>query len=195
VKLRGYRIELGEVGAVLQGYEGIRQVVVIVRDQRLWAYYVSEGELGASDLRSYVQGYLPAYMVPVHYIWLSAMPLTGNGKIDKAALPSPAGGLGSKTYVAPRTALEEQLSKIWREVLGLDRVGMEDNFFEIGGHSLSAIQVISRIYRDLSVRLELRDLFLRPTLSELHEEIEIFEWAKNTPPGDANGTHREQILL
>ncbi|HEX2093968.1 MAG TPA: amino acid adenylation domain-containing protein, partial [Longimicrobiaceae bacterium] len=136
VKVRGFRIELGEIEARLAEHPGVRAAVVVARedapgDRRLVAYYTGE-ELGAEALRSALGLRLPEYMVPAAYVRLEALPLTPNGKLDRRALPAPQWG-GGEGYVAPRTATEEVLAGIWAEVLRLERVGVKENFFEVGG--------------------------------------------------------------
>ncbi|WP_186032346.1 non-ribosomal peptide synthetase, partial [Burkholderia gladioli] len=139
VKLRGFRIELGEIEAVLSRYAGVREAAVVARDdvgedRRLVGYLVHEGEaIEAGALRAHLQRSLPEFMVPSHFVRLERMPLTGNGKLDRRALPAPEAGRGTSAYVEPRTPLEGAMAEIWTEVLGLDRVGAFDNFFELGG--------------------------------------------------------------
>src|SRR5215217_5109123 len=174
VKVRGFRIELGEVEAVLRQHAGIREAVVLARedepgDKRLVAYLVSESELSVSELREWLKQKLPEYMVPTGYVWLAELPLTANGKVDRAALPAPEGTRPelADSYVAPRTAIEEVVAGIWSEVLKVERVGMHDNFFELGGHSLLAVQVVSRLQRNFEVEIPLRRLFESPSTAQL----------------------------
>jgi acyl-coenzyme A synthetase/AMP-(fatty) acid ligase len=162
VKVRGYRIELGEVEEVLQRHESIRESVVVVREEQLVGYVVAaEGvELEVSELRAYLGEQLPGYMIPGVLVELAALPLTANGKVDRKALPEP-GQMATvvSEYVGPRTAVEELVAGIWREVLGVERVGVADNFFELGGHSLLAMHVISRVRETFKLDLALRSLF------------------------------------
>ena len=180
VKLRGFRIELGEIEAVLQQYAGVRDVVVLLRedgpgDKRLVAYVAVRGEAapGPAELRRFLSERLPEYMVPQAFVLLDELPLTPNGKVDRRALPEPDGarpepGAG---YVAPRGAEEEEVARVWAEVLKVERVGADDNFFELGGHSLLVMQVVSRLRRSLGVELPLRSLFEAPTVVGLAEAI------------------------
>ena len=148
VKIRGFRIELGEIEAALEQRAEVRQAVVVAREwasgqgrgeSRLVGYVVAEGELSARDLRAHLSQTLPEYMVPSAFVFLEALPLTANGKVDRKALPPPEGILvRDEGYVAPLTATEQTLSGIWTEVLGVERVGTEDDFFVLGGHSLLA---------------------------------------------------------
>jgi amino acid adenylation domain-containing protein len=173
VKVRGYRIELGEIESVLLQHDAIAEAVVLVsgeQDKRLIAYLVSRGErIEVSQLRDYLRQSLPEYMVPSGYVWLEKMPVTANGKLDRAALPeADRAEVGrEKQYVAPRGPVEELLAGIWSQVLAVDRVGIHDNFFELGGHSLLLTQVSSRIRSAFSVDVPLRILFDTPTISRL----------------------------
>src|SRR5262249_15227022 len=174
VKVRGVRIELGETEAVLAAHEAVAAVVVeapeIAGLRRLVAYVVpaaagTPGELGA-ELRRFLAARLPAYMVPAHFMALPALPVAATGKADRRARPPPE-RLEDEGYVAPRTPLEEETAAIWGEVLGIERVGIHDNFWDLGGHSLLATQVLSRLLRKFGVELPLRTFFERPTVAEL----------------------------
>jgi len=180
VKIRGFRIELGEIEAVLARHPAIRQAVVLARedrqnDKRLVAYIVPtiDPPPSTSDLRGYLRAALPDYMIPAAFVPLESIPLTGNGKVDRRALPAADDKRPelSVQYVAPRTDDEAQLAAIWCEVLGVDRVGVDDNFFELGGHSLLATQVISRIVARLKVELPLREMFLAPSVGQLAQRL------------------------
>jgi amino acid adenylation domain-containing protein/FkbH-like protein len=181
VKLRGFRIELGEIESVLRRHPGVRDAVVVVRedqpgDQRLTAYVVKKGEpaAGAGELRPFLKQTLPEYMVPAVFVFLEALPLTPNGKVDRKALPVPEPDrvAGNEALVAPRTETEEQLAAIWRDVLRMKQVGVEDNFFDLGGHSLLAMQVISRAREVFSVELPLSALFDSATIALLAKQID-----------------------
>ncbi len=179
VKIRGFRIELGEIEAKLIQCAGVREAVVIAReevagDKRLVAYVVAEDGVApqAAELRATLLAQLPEYMVPSAFVQLNALPLTSNGKLDRNALPVPdASALITRQYEAPRDELEESLADIWRELLRVERVGRHDNFFEIGGHSLLAVQLVSRIRATLDVELPLRTLFASPSLSAQAEAV------------------------
>jgi aryl carrier-like protein len=152
VKLRGFRIELGEIETAISRYPGVREAVVIVRedipgDKRLVAYVTSDQQaLTISAVREALTGKLPNYMLPSAVVRLDAMPLTPNGKIDRKALPAPdtARTARQRDYVAPRTEQEKTLAAIWAEVLHLDRVGVQDNLFELGADSLHIFQIVAR---------------------------------------------------
>lgn len=180
VKVRGFRIELEEVEAVLSCHPFIRQCVVTVHnngtDKQLVAYAVLDGArtLTAADLRSFLREKLPEYMVPTQFITLDAFPLTPNGKIDRRALPE----FDVKTpemyedYAAPRTPIEELLVGIWSEVLDVSLVGIRDNFFDLGGHSLRATQIASRVSDAFQIALPIRVLFESPTIESMAAFIE-----------------------
>jgi amino acid adenylation domain-containing protein len=175
VKIRGFRIELGEIEARLAEYAGVREAVVLVREdepgeKRLVAYVVGSVETDA--LRGHLRDGLPEYMVPAAFVVLDALPLTANGKLDRKALPAPELASAEETYVAPRTPVEEVLAGIWAEMLRLERVGVEESFFELGGHSLLATRVISRVREVFGVELPLRALFEGPTVAELAGRVE-----------------------
>ena len=179
VKVRGYRVELGEIEAVLGEQAGVREAVVVQREdegggKRLVGYVVSEGEFKSSELREQLQQRLPEYMVPAVFVRLAEMPLTRNGKVDRKAFPAPDDGRPEieEQYVAPRNETETVLAAIWSEVLGVDLVGIHDNFFVLGGHSLLATQVISRVRDTFRVELLLRNLFDATTISQLALLIE-----------------------
>jgi amino acid adenylation domain-containing protein len=173
IKIRGFRIELGEIEAVLRQHAAVREVVVISRgekptEQRLLAYVVPTQKAPTiSELNDFLRQKLPEYMVPSAFVFLDALPLTSNGKIDRRNLPDPDQSRPEQgsSFVAPRTPVEEMLADIWIEVLNLQRVGIHDNFFELGGHSLLLTQVASRIQQAFQVSLPLRTLFDAPTIA------------------------------
>jgi amino acid adenylation domain-containing protein len=186
VKLRGYRIELGEIEAALSECTGGRQVRVVARedhpgDKRLVAYVVGAEEIRAEQLRDELKQRLPEYMVPSAFVLLEALPLTLHGKLDYKRLPLPERA-SSESYIAPRTEVEEKLAAIWREVLGVERIGVKDNFFELGGHSLLATQAIARMQDAFQKSLPVRRLFESPTIAELARLIENLS---ETQPADS----------
>ncbi|HEY0079201.1 MAG TPA: amino acid adenylation domain-containing protein [Pyrinomonadaceae bacterium] len=185
VKVRGFRIELGEIEAALREQAGVRDSVVLVREElggekKIVAYVVSEeGEEGGgsrvAELREGLSRRLPQYMMPQAYVWLAELPLTPNGKIDRKRLPAPEVERSEQVkgeYVEPRTEVERIIARIWSEVLGVERVGIHDNFFDLGGHSLLATQALSHIKRALQVEVSLRTLFETPTIAALAAMIE-----------------------
>ncbi|KJY41078.1 hypothetical protein VR41_14040, partial [Streptomyces sp. NRRL B-1568] len=173
VKVRGYRIELGEIEAALRGHAAVREAVVIARegqdgDKSLVAYVVLEnGELDAAGLRTHLGAGLPDYMVPAAYVSLDAIPLTPNGKLDHRALPAPdLGAFSASRYVAPRTPVEERLAAVWSEVLGLERVSVEDSFFDIGGDSIRAVRLVGGL-RAAGYDVSVREVFEHRSIAEL----------------------------
>uniref|UniRef100_UPI000468DC27 non-ribosomal peptide synthetase n=1 Tax=Burkholderia sp. A1 TaxID=148446 RepID=UPI000468DC27 len=179
VKIRGLRVELGEIETRLAASEGVREAVVIARDDgegaRLVAYLVAlEGaSLVPAALREALAAALPDYMVPNAFVVMEAFPLSPNGKLERRALPAPdADAVVARAYQAPRGDTEVALAAIWQELLGLERVGRHDSFFDLGGHSLLAVQLVSRLRKAFGAELPLRELFARPVLAELAARIE-----------------------
>ncbi|MBJ6760929.1 amino acid adenylation domain-containing protein [Myxococcaceae bacterium JPH2] len=180
VKIRGFRIELGEVETAVQAQPVVREAVVMARedhagDKRLVAYVVArEGQtLDVTTLRQSLRQRLPEFMVPSALVVMDALPLNPNGKVDRKALPAPVAERAStRPYEAPSTPTEELLSGLWRQVLGLERAGLQDHFFELGGHSLMATQVASRLRASLHVELPLSAFFEAPTLGALARRVE-----------------------
>jgi len=178
VKIRGYRIELGEIESRLSEHAGVREAVVLARedepgDKRLVAYYTSAQDvpLGAEQLRTYLADKLPEYMVPAAYVHLEMMPLTANGKLDRKALPAPEGEAYSRRgYEEPVGEVECALSQIWSEVLKVERIGRHDNFFELGGNSLMVIRVLERLRR-VGLRADVSMLFSTPVLMEAAHSV------------------------
>ncbi|NIR48175.1 amino acid adenylation domain-containing protein [candidate division KSB1 bacterium] len=178
VKIRGFRIELGEIEAALVQHEAIDEVVVACREEdvdksekRLVAYLVSKADPKptVSELRRFLQANLPDYMVPSAFVFLEAFPLTPNGKVDRRALPAPGGirpELGS-AFVAPQNEIERGIAGVWQEVLGVEKVGIDDNFFDLGGHSLLLVQVQSKLQKKFERELSIVDLFKYPTINAL----------------------------
>jgi amino acid adenylation domain-containing protein len=186
VKIRGFRIELGEIQATLSQHPTVQEAVVLAREDTpgeryLVAYVVPNQEqaLSTHDLRRFLQEKLPDYMAPAVFMPLDAMPLTPNGKVDRKALPIPDQGRPDTgvTYIAPRTPAEEAMAKIWAELLHVETVGIHDDYFDLGGHSLLGTQLISRIRDTFQVELPLRTLFEEPTVAGLVQSIEAARWA------------------
>ncbi|MBZ5509344.1 MAG: amino acid adenylation domain-containing protein, partial [Acidobacteriia bacterium] len=178
VKVRGFRIELGEIENVLEAHPAVAQAVVTVYEdssasKRLVAYLVPRHQISGSQLRDAMKQRLPEYMVPAVFVMMEEMPLTANGKINRQALPEvDENSWGKEGYRAPRTPVEELIGQIWEEVLGIERVGAEDDFFARGGHSLLATQVIARVRASLGVELPLRAVFEAPKVWELAQRVE-----------------------
>jgi len=174
VKVRGFRIEPGEVEAALRDHPAVRDAAVAVRDGRLVGYVVADGGDGgpAVGLADFLAERLPEYMVPTVFVGLDALPLSPNGKVDRGALPAPDGAGDEAEHVAPRTPEEEAVAAAFAEVLGVERVGAEDDFFALGGHSLLAPRVVSRLRGALGVELPLRALFEAPGVAGLAARVE-----------------------
>jgi amino acid adenylation domain-containing protein len=193
VKIRGYRIELGEIEAILAQHPAIQQAVVLARedtpgDKRLAAYVVTGNgtDPSAQDLRSYLQHKLPEYMVPSAFVFLDSLPLTANGKLDRRRLPFPKqirpeleGGLA-----APQTEVEKTIASIWQDLLELESVGLEDNFFDVGGNSLHLIQLERKLRETFGPKISILDLFKNPTVSSLAEYLQ---------PAQSEATSRGRI--
>ncbi|MBW7473806.1 amino acid adenylation domain-containing protein [Paenibacillus oenotherae] len=190
VKIRGHRIELGEIESRLLNHAAVTEAAVLPFDdgkggKYLCAYYAAGNALAAPELRAYMLGALPEYMVPSYFIQLPGLPLTPNGKTDRRALPEPDASLqAGADYVAPTNELEETLAAIWEEILGVARVGMADNFFTLGGHSLKAMTLISRMNKQCNAEVPLKVLFQEPTIAAL---------ARYIAGGDGQGTEHESI--
>ena len=194
VKLRGFRIEPGEIEAALRQHPSVAEAAVIAREdspgeKRLVAYLVSAQQppCSVADLRAHLKTRLPDYMVPTAFAFLDALPLTANGKVDRRALPIPEPGRGNPAdaFVAPRTDLERRVSAIWRELLKADRVGIHDDFFELGGDSLAAMQVVSRLRGPQFPDLNVLRIFERPTVAE---------FVKSWPVANADAAREEGVL-
>jgi nonribosomal peptide synthetase DhbF len=173
VKVRGVRVEPGEIEAALARQPQVRQAVVVLRedvpgDKRLVAYVCARDDaVSTADLRAFARQRLPDYMVPAAIVLLPELPLTHNGKVDRHALPVPAFDGNAPAWALPRTPIETALARAMAEVLNLDRIGIDDNFFDLGGHSLSAVRLTSRIRDALNIDLSLRQLFAAPTVRGL----------------------------
>jgi len=193
VKIRGFRIELGEIESQLMQHRRVKEVVVTVREDaphefRLVAYVIPalEGDvtesLTAEALKSHLKALLPAYMVPGAFVILERLPMTPNGKLDPRALPAPEpGAYVSQQYTAPRGKVEETLAGVWQRVLRVERVGREDNFFDLGGHSLLVLEALSSMNQSLGVPLRVADVYKNPTIEDLARLI-------------AGGTHEDHLV-
>jgi acyl-CoA synthetase (AMP-forming)/AMP-acid ligase II/acyl carrier protein len=181
VKIRGFRIELGEIETVLSQYPGIRENVVMVRkdeagDNMLAAYFTCEGNAptGPQDLRTFLKDRLPDYMVPAAFVRMDQFPLTANRKVDKKALPDPASQPVATIPAEERTgtATEQKIAGIWRSLLKLDNVSLDDDFFRVGGHSLAAVNLIINLEKEFGARLSLATLFDLPTVHLQAEHLD-----------------------
>jgi amino acid adenylation domain-containing protein len=197
LKLRGYRIEPSEIEASLLLHPAVREAVVVTKlsafdEARMIACYAPRGEQvpSAAQLRSFLRQRLPDFMIPSGFMALEGFPLNKNGKLDRSALSAMADAWSESDDIAsrpPRTETEEILAAIWREVLELDRISVDDNFFTIGGHSLIATRVASRVNNSFQINLPLRRLFELPTIAELAEAIDVAK-------ADASGPYLPDIM-
>jgi thioesterase domain-containing protein/acyl carrier protein len=181
VKIRGYRIELGEIESVIAQFNGIRENVVIVREdtpgeKMLVAYCVTDpaSVFDETGLKQYLKEKLPDYMIPSAIVRMEKMPLTANNKVDRKALPEPAGisSSSAKEYLEPKTITEKKLSSIWSSILKIEKIGVLDDFFEIGGHSMIAVTLIIKIEKEFGIRLPLATLFEQSNIQRLAKVIE-----------------------
>jgi amino acid adenylation domain-containing protein len=187
VKIRGFRLELGEIEAALSQYSGLREAIVIDRedrpgDKQLVAYVVthhSNNLLIEQELRAFLRSKLPDYMMPSAFVTVDNLPLTQNGKVDRRALPKPEYHRQDsiEQHVAPRDELEAQLTEIWQRLLGVTEISIQDNFFELGGHSLIAARLFSEIEQTWGQNLPLATLFQKQTISELAGVLRQQEWS------------------
>ncbi|MBA4538661.1 amino acid adenylation domain-containing protein [Bacillus aquiflavi] len=186
VKIRGFRIEISEIEAQLLKNERIKEALVIDRKDHhghtyLCAYMIAQHDLTVSELREYLANHLPDYMIPSHFIQIDKMPLTPNGKVDRKALPLLEEGNMSKgiEYEAPRNEVEENLVSIWQDVLGVREIGINDSFFEVGGDSIKALQIVSKLSQ-VGFKLKIKDLFSNPKIKNLSKYIKSdFKKKKN----------------
>jgi amino acid adenylation domain-containing protein/non-ribosomal peptide synthase protein (TIGR01720 family) len=188
VKVRGFRVELGEIENSLTKHNSIDSAVVVIKrnsneEKEIVAYFTAKDNFTSSDLREFLQRSLPDYMLPVHFVQMDEFPLTSNGKVDKKALPNPDGlGLTSGIeYVAPRNEVEEKLVTIWEHVLQRENIGVNDDFFLLGGHSLKAMRLLMEYNKVFNVQLTLQDVF---TQSQLYLHAELFDiqnWITEKP--------------
>jgi acyl carrier protein len=178
IKVRGHRIELGEIETVLRQHDKVQQAVVVARedrkgDIRLVAYVVAhEGrEIDGVELRRTFSERLPDYMVPSFVVTVDELPLTRNGKVDLAALPAPEAARRSRdeNYVAPRNEIEAAITRVWQEALSVERIGVNDNFFDAGGHSLLMVQVHNKLSDMFDKQISIVEMFAKPTISALAE--------------------------
>src|SRR5581483_4923557 len=189
VKIRGFRIELGEIEAVLDRHPQVRQSVVMAREdepgnKRLVAYVVAEDAPTAfvDQWRAHLRTTLPEFMVPSAFVMMEAFPLSSNGKVNRRALPAPASGRPEQVYVAPSNETEERIASIWAEVLHVPQVGIHDDFFLLGGHSLRATQVISRLRQAFAMEVPLRAMFETPTVAGLAKRVQTIRDQSDSAP-------------
>ncbi|MGN7744406.1 amino acid adenylation domain-containing protein, partial [Pseudomonas sp. 22526] len=193
VKIRGFRIELGEIEALLLAQAEVREAVLLASDSQLIGYVVATRPLTSPEqqqamgeqLKAALREQLPDYMVPAHLLFLERMPLNPNGKLDRQALPKPDASQAQQAWIAPVSAVEQQVAAIWADILGAERIGLTDHFFELGGHSLLAMQVVSRLRHTLGVEVPLKTLFEQPRLEG---------FVRALPAGDAEGVQAPAMV-
>jgi amino acid adenylation domain-containing protein/non-ribosomal peptide synthase protein (TIGR01720 family) len=178
VKIRGFRIELEEIESILLKYEGIQDAVVVPQENEngsksLCAYFVAKNNLTLLEIRTYLLQHLPGYMIPTYFVQIEEIPLTLNGKIDQKALPDPKTDLLYRdNYLAPMNEIQKILVDVWQEVLGVNQVGIDDHFFELGGDSIKAIQVSAKLSQ-FHMKIDIKSLFQYPTIQEVSQFIKV----------------------
>ncbi|QMV39816.1 non-ribosomal peptide synthetase [Cohnella cholangitidis] len=178
VKIRGYRIELGEIERTLLAHDAVSEAAVVAADdgmggKRLVAYIVADRACTSGELRKHCGERLPDYMIPALFAQLERMPLTASGKADRKALPAPEAEMDTGVaYAEPTTATEQRLAALWEELLQRDKVGIDDDFFAIGGHSLKAATLAARVHKEFHLQLSMRDIFRYPTLRTMSQRME-----------------------
>ncbi|HEX2091291.1 MAG TPA: amino acid adenylation domain-containing protein [Longimicrobiaceae bacterium] len=205
VKIRGFRVELGEIEAALNQQPGVEEAVVVAREDepgspRLVAYLVPEDgvRLSTADLRAALKAELPAYMVPAAWMVLDALPLTRNGKVDRRALPAPEAPRGEAeqaVHAPPRNEVERTIAEAWREVLGVEEVGLDDNFFDLGGHSLLLARLRSRLAGKFPREVSVVELFRYPTVRSLAEHLAAAEPGASLPETSAEDVEGRRAAM
>lgn len=207
VKIRGFRIELGEIESKLLQHDDVKEAVALVvesedEDKYICAYIVSEKEINELALNDYLKESLPEYMIPTYFVKVDKMPITYNGKLDIRTLPKPNINERLTSYEAPRNVTEEALVRIWSEVLGIDKVGINDKFFDLGGHSLKAIMLAGKIYKEFNIEMSLKVIFKIPTIKDLCKCImnketynKYMNYTENQAVTKLNKTNNKNVFL
>jgi hypothetical protein len=198
VKIRGFRVEMGEIENCLLRQSTVREAVVVARDfgsdKRLVGYIVPADESSPfpADLQSALRISLPEYMIPNIFVTLETMPLTPNGKVDRRALPDPElTAAENNDFMAPRNETEMTVAHLWQELLSVPNIGLHDNFFRLGGHSLLVTQLIARLRSSFPVHLPLNIVFEKPTVYALAEHIDTLLWATQSSDPSSSDTSDE----
>ena len=207
VKIRGFRIELGEIEAVLSQHPAVRETVVVVREisqrQQLIAYIVldRDRQWSTEEGKNYLKGLLPEYMLPSALVMLDQLPLLPNGKINRRALPLPESASTTVAHQAPSSEIERKIAAIWREALHLEKVGIDDNFFDLGGHSLLLLEVNQKLRKSLQRDLSVVEMFQNPTIASLAEyltqscdEKDAFQAIRDRTSQRIKATNRQKRL-
>ena len=203
VKVRGYRIELGEIEAALAAHPKVRSCVVLAREdepgnKQLVGYLVSRDYIVpvAADLRGFLKEKLPEYMVPAKFVYMDSLPLTPNGKFDRKALPPPLGETsGAGTGGSPRTETEKAVAAIWTELLAMNGIGIHDDYFDLGGDSMTAVKLLVRLHEAFGIDLQLAALFDRPTIAGLAELVDNLVLTSSQSGSGAASAEREEFVL
>ncbi|MEZ2338356.1 amino acid adenylation domain-containing protein [Mucilaginibacter sp. RCC_168] len=183
VKIRGNRIETGEVESVLFELDGIKEAVVLTKandggERILVAFMQLTGDMSVNSIKKYLSQKLPSYMIPSELIQISDWPLTANGKVDREQLLQISGNITDREFIPPSNATEEKLVEIWSAILGLESISIKDSFFDLGGHSLKAMQVVSRVHELFDVKIDIKLIFANPTIEELAIILDAKSWVK-----------------
>jgi long-subunit acyl-CoA synthetase (AMP-forming) len=183
VKIHGHRIELGEIAYALQAHPDVEAAVILAGrkpsgEQLLTAYVKAGLHVQSSALRAFLRRSLPAYMIPSNVVRVEHFPLTASGKPDREKLEKMESFFSETEYAVPRNEVEQRLASIWQELLEKERIGIKDNFFESGGHSIKVMKLVSRIHKEFGVKLRFDDVFNHATVEDLAKEIMRSNWAK-----------------
>ena len=202
VKIRGFRVELGEIESVLQRHGRVRDAIVNVwKDangmNQLCAYLLAEGTPDIQEIREYLRNTLPAYMIPAHFMVLESFPLNSNGKINRRALPQPGedAAVSLIAYQPPVTEMQIRIGQIWRSILNVRQIGIRDDLFELGANSLSVGAFVNRVQREMDLPLNIRNVFISPTIESIAEEIEKMRWASGRLTETANISDTETFSI
>jgi amino acid adenylation domain-containing protein len=196
VKIRGHRIELGELENVLIQHDAVNECLALAKesnagDKNLIAYVIGQYS-DSNELKTFLSRRLPSYMIPVFFVKVESWPLTNNGKIDYKLLPDPYSSLNQNQYQAPQNELQKKLVDIWQEILQIEKIGTADDFFQLGGQSIKAINILSRVNKTFGVKISLEELFENPTVMYMAERIENLNWAFNV---ENDGEEYEKIKI
>jgi acyl-coenzyme A synthetase/AMP-(fatty) acid ligase/acyl carrier protein len=203
VKVRGFRVEPGEIESKILAIEGVRECVVVPKEdksqQKYLAAYIATDNIEISEIKRRIAGDLPMYMIPT-FIQLDSLPLMPNGKVDREKLPDPGlSGSDERVITPPTNEIEAKLVTIWSQILSIDenQIGIHDNFFELGGHSLRATTMVSSIHKELGIKIELLEIFKNPTISEISPLIKAIMWAnkEDVVPGGEMPLEIEELTL
>jgi acyl carrier protein len=202
VKIRGYRIELGEVENALAGCAGVDAAVVQAlpvngEGLELVAYLVGTAPVDLPSVKEHLSRHLPGYMLPQHYVELPAMPLNASGKVDRRSLPSPQAARSARAvkYAPPRTETEERMVAIWQSILLQKDIGIHDDFFDIGGHSLKATRVLLKVHEIYNITIDVRDIFAYPTVEKLASYVDTLLWIKISNPTEIEIVKESDTLI